>query len=113
MNYFQNPYLFGIAASILAISIVIMLLRKGSLKERHAILWLLAGILTLVISIFPSFFASIAASLNGDLASARKLHYDLLPITKLFFTEGNPGGVKIALEELEVDLSNAARCGDK
>jgi 4-hydroxy-tetrahydrodipicolinate synthase len=23
-----------------------------------------------------------------------------LPITKLFFTEGNPGGVKIALEEL-------------
>ena len=29
--------------------------------------------------------------------TARKEHYDLLPVTKMFFEEGNPGGVKVAL----------------
>ena len=37
------------------------------------------------------------ASIEGDLDTARKEHYDLLPITKMFFEEGNPGGVKVAL----------------
>lgn len=59
------------------------------------------GVISVVANSFPKQFSQmVAASLNGDLANARKLHYDLLPITKLFFTEGNPGGVKIALEEL-------------
>ena len=42
----------------------------------------------------------VRSALKGDFVTSRKEHYDLLPITKLFFTEGNPGGVKIALEEL-------------
>jgi 4-hydroxy-tetrahydrodipicolinate synthase len=59
------------------------------------------GVISVVANSFPKQFRQmVAASLNGDLVTARKLHYDLLPITKLFFTEGNPGGVKIALEEL-------------
>lgn len=59
------------------------------------------GVISVVANSFPKQFSQmVAASMNGDLATARKLHYDLLPITKLFFTEGNPGGVKIALEEL-------------
>lgn len=59
------------------------------------------GVISVVANSFPKQFSQmVAASLKGDLATARKLHYDLLPITKLFFTEGNPGGVKIALEEL-------------
>lgn len=59
------------------------------------------GVISVVANSFPKQFSQmVEASLNGDLANARKLHYDLLPITKLFFTEGNPGGVKIALEEL-------------
>jgi len=59
------------------------------------------GVISVVANSFPKQFSQmVTASLNGDLATARKLHYDLLPITKLFFTEGNPGGVKIALEEL-------------
>lgn len=59
------------------------------------------GVISVVANSFPKQFSQmVAASLNGDLVTARKLHYDLLPITKLFFTEGNPGGVKIALEEL-------------
>jgi 4-hydroxy-tetrahydrodipicolinate synthase len=59
------------------------------------------GVISVVANSFPKQFSQmVAASLKGDLVTARKLHYDLLPITKLFFTEGNPGGVKIALEEL-------------
>jgi 4-hydroxy-tetrahydrodipicolinate synthase len=59
------------------------------------------GVISVVANSFPSQFSKmVAASLAGDWVSARKLHYDLLPITKLFFTEGNPGGVKIALETL-------------
>jgi 4-hydroxy-tetrahydrodipicolinate synthase len=33
----------------------------------------------------------------GDLALAKVAHYDLFNITKMFFEEGNPGGVKVAL----------------
>ena len=59
------------------------------------------GVISVVANSFPAQFSQmVAASLKGDFVTARKLHYDLLPITKLFFTEGNPGGVKIALEEL-------------
>jgi 4-hydroxy-tetrahydrodipicolinate synthase len=59
------------------------------------------GVISVVANAFPAQFSQmVAASLKGDFETARKLHYDLLPITKLFFTEGNPGGVKIALEEL-------------
>jgi len=58
------------------------------------------GVISVVANAFPRQFAAMVhASLKGDLAAARKEHYDLLHITKLFFTEGNPGGVKIALEE--------------
>ena len=45
------------------------------------------------------------ASQAEDLATARKENYDLLPITKMFFEEGNPGGVKIALEAREIMTS--------
>ena len=59
------------------------------------------GVISVVANAFPAQFSQmVAASLKGVFETARKLHYDLLPITKLFFTEGNPGGVKIALEEL-------------
>lgn len=59
------------------------------------------GVISVVANSFPDQFSKMVhASLKGDLSEARRHHYDLLPVTKLFFTEGNPGGVKIALEEL-------------
>jgi 4-hydroxy-tetrahydrodipicolinate synthase len=42
------------------------------------------------------------ASISGDLDSARKEHYDLLAITRMFFEEGNPGGVKVALAHRKI-----------
>jgi 4-hydroxy-tetrahydrodipicolinate synthase len=59
------------------------------------------GVISVVANSFPTQFSQMVTSaLNGDFETARKLHYDLLPVTKLLFAEGNPGGVKIALEEL-------------
>jgi 4-hydroxy-tetrahydrodipicolinate synthase len=56
------------------------------------------GVISVVATAFPEKFSKMVhASMEGDLDTARKEHYDLLPITKMFFEEGNPGGVKVAL----------------
>lgn len=57
------------------------------------------GVISVVANAFPEKFSKMVhASQAGDLTSARKEHYDLLPITKMFFEEGNPGGVKVAMK---------------
>jgi 4-hydroxy-tetrahydrodipicolinate synthase len=56
------------------------------------------GVISVVANAFPEKFSKMVhASMEGDLDTARKEHYDLLPVTKMFFEEGNPGGVKVAL----------------
>jgi 4-hydroxy-tetrahydrodipicolinate synthase len=56
------------------------------------------GVISVVANAFPEKFSRMVhASMEGDLDTARKEHYDLLPITRMFFEEGNPGGVKVAL----------------
>ncbi|HRO76284.1 MAG TPA: 4-hydroxy-tetrahydrodipicolinate synthase [Crocinitomicaceae bacterium] len=57
------------------------------------------GVISVVGQAFPKeFTAMVNASLANDYETARKFHYELLHITKLFFAEGNPGGVKVTLE---------------
>lgn len=56
------------------------------------------GVISVVSNALPEKFCKMVhAGLKGDLELARKLHYELLPVTGLFFAEGNPGGVKEAL----------------
>ena len=57
-------YIFGIASATLALVVVIELLRRRSLRERHAIWWLVAGTLALVVGVFPATLQW-AASLIG------------------------------------------------
>jgi len=58
------------------------------------------GVISVVANAFPERFSKmVRASLAGDLSAARKEHYELLPVTKMFFEEGNPGGVKVALSK--------------
>jgi 4-hydroxy-tetrahydrodipicolinate synthase len=65
------------------------------------------GGISVVANAFPEkFSAMVHASMEGDLDTARKEHYDLLPITKMFFEEGNPGGVKVALAVREIMEEN-------
>lgn len=46
-------YIFGILAALLTLGVVIEMLRRGRMRERHAIWWLVAGTLALIIGIFP------------------------------------------------------------
>ena len=56
------------------------------------------GVISVVANALPEKFSSMVnASIEEKLSKARKVHYELLPITKMFFEEGNPGGVKVAL----------------
>ena len=57
-------YIFGIASAALILIVVIELLRRRHLRERHAVWWFIAGILALVAGIFPPTLAW-AASLVG------------------------------------------------
>ncbi len=61
------------------------------------------GVISVVANAFPKTFSTMVhASMQGDLDRARKAHYALLPVTKMFFEEGNPGGVKVALRALGI-----------
>lgn len=51
----MNPvqYVLGIAASVATFAIVIEMLRRRRLRERHAGWWIIAGLFAIVISVFP------------------------------------------------------------
>jgi 4-hydroxy-tetrahydrodipicolinate synthase len=56
------------------------------------------GVISVVANAFPERFSQMVhASLASDLTLAKAAHYDLFNVTKMFFEEGNPGGVKVAL----------------
>jgi hypothetical protein len=49
-----TSYILGIVAALLILVVVIEMLRRGRLRERHALWWILAGVLALILGIFPS-----------------------------------------------------------
>ncbi len=46
-------YILGIVSAALILIVVIEMLRRHRLRERHAIWWVIAGILALIIGVFP------------------------------------------------------------
>ena len=46
-------YIFGIFAALATLGVAIEMLRRRRLRERHALWWVVAGLLALVISVFP------------------------------------------------------------
>ena len=48
-----TSYVFGIVSAALILVVVIELLRRRHLRERHAIWWIFAGLLALIVGIFP------------------------------------------------------------
>jgi 4-hydroxy-tetrahydrodipicolinate synthase len=56
------------------------------------------GVISVVANAFPERFSQMVhASMANDLTLAKAAHYDLFNVTRMFFEEGNPGGVKVAL----------------
>lgn len=62
-------YILGIVSALLVLVAVIELLRRRRLRERHAVWWILAGIVALVIGIFPQIVDAAAALLGVALPS--------------------------------------------
>lgn len=51
----MNPvtYAFGIVAALLALVAIVELMRRGTLRERHAVWWFVGGLLALIVAVFP------------------------------------------------------------
>ena len=65
------------------------------------------GVISVVANALPEKFSTMVnASMHGDFDLARPIHNELLNITKMFFEEGNPGGVKVALENRKIMSQN-------
>ncbi len=60
-----------------------------------------AGVISVVGNVLPGIFSKmVRLSLQEKWKEAQTLHFKLLEITNLFFTEGSPGGVKAGLKQL-------------
>ncbi|MCT4561733.1 MAG: 4-hydroxy-tetrahydrodipicolinate synthase [Crocinitomicaceae bacterium] len=67
------------------------------------------GVISVVSNAFPQKFTQMVhLAREAKNKEAREIHYSLIEITKLFFAEGNPGGVKEALVELGL-MNNTMR----
>ena len=61
------------------------------------------GVISVVGQAFPKQFSKmVSEALNGNFTEAQKYHYKLLDFMELFFAEGSPGGVKAALNMLNI-----------
>jgi 4-hydroxy-tetrahydrodipicolinate synthase len=57
------------------------------------------GVISVVANAFPNDFSTMVSLMNeGKYDHARKIHYALLPIINMLFADGNPAGIKAALE---------------
>jgi hypothetical protein len=50
-------YVLSVVAALITLAVVIEMLRRRRLRERHAIWWLIAGLLALIASVFPQTLA--------------------------------------------------------
>jgi 4-hydroxy-tetrahydrodipicolinate synthase len=61
------------------------------------------GVISVVANAFPKRFNEMVhKGLSGDIEGSRTAHYDLLDVTNMLFEEGNPGGVKVAMETMGI-----------
>lgn len=59
----------------------------------------ISGVISVVGNAYPRQFSRmINYALKNDFQSAREIHYQLLPVIEKLFAEGNPAGIKCALE---------------
>jgi 4-hydroxy-tetrahydrodipicolinate synthase len=61
------------------------------------------GVISVVANAFPGKFSEmVREGRNGDFASARKIHFELLDLMNALFLDGSPGGIKAALNVLHL-----------
>ena len=94
----MNPvsYSFAIAAAAIALLAIIEMLRRQRFRERHAFWWLLAAILSLVVSIFPSTLGWAASAVGVEVPSNLAF---FMSIVILFFVTVQHSSELTTLEE--------------
>jgi 4-hydroxy-tetrahydrodipicolinate synthase len=67
------------------------------------------GVISVIANAFPKGFSEmVQAALANDMEKARKIHYKYFSMIAYLFVEGNPAGVKAALQELHI-IGDAVR----
>lgn len=67
----------------------------------------MSGVISVTANAFPKEVSSMVnLCLKGDFKKARDIHYKLLPFTNAIFEEGNPSGVKAALEIMKISQNH-------
>lgn len=61
-----TSYVFGIVSAGLVLAIVADLLRRRRVRERHALWWLVAGVLALLVAVFPGVLQAVADLVGID-----------------------------------------------
>lgn len=69
-----TAYIFGVLAALLTLGVVIEMLRRHQLRERHAIWWLIAGTFALLVGAFPGVLTWAAGAIGIE-----------VPINLVFF----------------------------
>lgn len=65
------------------------------------------GVISVVANAYPKIFSDmVRATLYGEIESGREKHYQLKKFIDLLFAEGNPGGIKAALQILGICEDN-------
>jgi hypothetical protein len=57
----MNPQILSIVLSVVMLIVVLLLLRSYVLPEKYAVLWLLAAVVAIVLSVFPAILNGVAS----------------------------------------------------
>jgi hypothetical protein len=60
----MSAYLVGVIGSLLILGSIFELLRRRQLSEKYAVLWLVVGIVTLVLTIFPGLLNALSRAVG-------------------------------------------------
>jgi 4-hydroxy-tetrahydrodipicolinate synthase len=65
------------------------------------------GVISVVANAYPKLFSEMVnLGLKGEMKKAREIHYKLTDFTRSIFADGNPSGIKAALEIKEIISNN-------
>jgi len=88
-----TTYVFGIVSAVLVLYVVFEMLRRRRVRERHALWWIFAGVLALVVAAFPSLmvglgYTLLATALSLVFAMILGLAFGFLKISKNVLLRG-------------------------
>jgi 4-hydroxy-tetrahydrodipicolinate synthase len=65
------------------------------------------GVISVVANAYPKLFSEmVSLGLKGDMKKAREIHYKLTDFVRSIFADGNPSGIKAALEIMGIISNN-------